>query len=378
MDTKREMTPPYTKIKRILYFVLVILCVSCHRQGEEPVGKTLSVALYPYLQRMDEAKRIITEIWDGQNTGWTLVFDDWNCYLDSPSTDVDVFCIDCLFEQYYKAEGMISAISRTSIADPDDFYDCFDLSGECNGIPFLLCQDFLIYPENDRRMADAVNARDLLNYAGPGSVWTLTAGNMNGIYLRTYADMYGYDGVFHSTDITQDVLENLKPYLALGGAKATRVHGEETAKAFIDGDGRAYICFSEALSMLHRYPEPLSVINFSIADDKRSNYYYADKICINKSVTDINKRKAAILLANLLCSREFLDRYISNGGTPLFYIPARQSVSSMFENAHPVYRTLDSLASAPSAVILYGDPDFREYNNRILSTMSELLDGGFQ
>lgn len=73
---------------------------------------------------------------------------------------------------------------------------------------------------------------------------------------------------------------------------------------------------------------------------------------------DEAKREAAILLANLLCGREFLDRYISNGGSPLFYIPARQSVSCMLEKAHPVYRTLDSLASAPSAVILYGDPDF--------------------
>lgn len=372
------MIPPHPKMKRILCFALVFLCVSCHKQGEEPVGKTLSVALYPQLQNMDKAKRIITEIWDERDTGWTLVFDDWDCYLDSPRADVDVFCIDCLFEQYYKEEGMISTISRTSIIDPDDFYDCFDLSGECYGIPFLLCQDFLIYPESDRRMADAVNARDLLDYAGPGSVWTLTAGNMNGIYLRTFADIYGYDGVFHSTDITKNVLENLKPYLALGGAKASRIHGEETAQAFIDGDGRAYICFSEALSMLHKYPGPLSVTNFSIADDKRSNYYYADKICINQSVTEKNKREAAILLANLLCSREFLDRYISNDGKTLFYIPARQSATGMLENVHPVYRTLDSLASAPSAVILYGDSNFREYNNRILSTMSELLDGGFQ
>ena len=162
------MIPPRPKMKRILCFVLVLLCVSCHKQGEAPADKTLSVALYPYLQNMDEAKRMITEIWDGRNTGWTLEFDDWNCYHDSPGTDVDVFCIDCLYEQYYKNEGMISAISRTSIIDPDDFYDCFNLSGECNGIPFLLCQDFLIYPERDRRMTDAVNARDLLDYAGPG------------------------------------------------------------------------------------------------------------------------------------------------------------------------------------------------------------------
>lgn len=361
-------------MRRILCFVLVLLCVSCHKQVEEPVGRTLSVALYPYLQNMDEAKRIITEIWDGQNTGWTLVFDDWNCYKDSPRTDVDVFCIDCLFEQYYRNGGMISTISSTSIDDPDDFYDCFDLSGECGGIPFLLCQDFLIYPENDRGMADAANARDLLDYAGPSSVWTLTAGNMNGTYLRTFADIYGYDGVFYSTDINGNVLDNLRPYLTLGGAKATRTHGEETAQAFIDGEGRAYISFSESMSMLQEYPEPLSLINFSIAGDRRSNYFYADKICINQSVTDRDKREAAILLANLLCSREFLDRYISNGGNSLFYIPARQSATSMLENVHPVYRTLDSLASAPSAVILYGDPDFREYNNRILSAMSELLE----
>lgn len=209
---------------------------------------------------------------------------------------------------------MISTISRTSIVRPDDFYDCFDLSGECNGIPFLLCQDFLIYPESDRLMAEAVDARELLDYAGPGSVWTLTASNRAGIYLRTYADIYGYDGVFHSTDINNNVLENLKPYLALGGEKANCRHGEQTAQSFIDGDGRAYVCFSEALSMLQTYPEPLSLINFSITGDKRSNYYYADKICINKSVTDKSKRAAAILLANLLCSSEFLDRYSAKAG----------------------------------------------------------------
>lgn len=44
--------------------VLLSICLSCYDRGEGTAGKTLSVALYPYLQNMDEAKRIITEIWD--------------------------------------------------------------------------------------------------------------------------------------------------------------------------------------------------------------------------------------------------------------------------------------------------------------------------
>lgn len=357
-------------MKKILCFVLVVLSVSCHEHKEESSDRTLSVALYPYLMNMDEAQKILTKIWEEKNTDWTLKFDNWDCYHDSPSTDVDVFCIDGLFEQYYKTEGMISPILRTSISNPDDFYDCFDLSDECGGIPFLLCQDFLIYPKSDSALADAINARELLDCAGPGSVWTLTAGNMNGIYLRTYADIYGYDGLFHSTDISKDVLTGLKPYLELGGEKAAGKHSAKTAQAFIDGEGRAYICFSEALSMLEDYPEELSLINFSIASPDCSNYYYADKICINKSVTDKEKREAAILLANLICSREFLVRYISSGENSLFYIPARPSATCLLEKVHPLYHTLDSLAKAPGAVIMYGDSNFREYNKRILSTMS--------
>ena len=354
--------------------ILAFLCVSCKNKEEQSGHPTLSVALYPYLQSKDYARKIIDEIWDRHNTGWKLEFKDWNCYFDGPRADIDVFCIDCLFEQYYTKEGMISAIPGTDIIDRDDFYDCFDLSGECCGIPFMLCQDFLIYPERDLQMADAVNALDLLNYAGAGNVWTLTAGNMNGIYLRAWADIYGYEGVFHTTDIDGKVLEKMKPYLALGGKKAAATHSEETARAFISGDGRAYVGFPEVFSLLKEYPEPLSVINFSITGDKRSNYFYADKICVNRSVIDKEKRKAAILLANILCSREFQERYITNESNCLFYIPARPSASRSLEKSQPFYHFADSLASANSAVILYGDESFREYSERILSKMTEVLD----
>ena len=354
--------------------MLAFLCVACQRHWERPINQTLSVAVYPYLQRMDDAERIIGEIWDRHNTGWELDFKDWDCYTDGPRTDIDVFCIDCLFEQYYMNEGMISTVSDTDIMDRDDFYDCFNLSDECIGIPFLLCQDFLIYPSGDRQIADAVNARELLDCAEAGNVWTLTAGNMNGIYLRARADIYGYEGMFHTTDIDQSVLENLKPYLVLGGEKALAAHSEETARAFVSGNGRAYVGFPEVLSLLQEYPEPLSIINFSITGSRRSNYYYADKICINKSVTNKEKRKAAILLANLLCGREFLERYISNEGKCLFYIPARPSVSRTLGQWQSVYNSIDSLASANDALILYGDAAFREYNDRILSKMAEALD----
>lgn len=361
-------------MRGFLYCILAFLCVSCQRHEDKPAGPTLSVALYPYLQQMDDAKRIIGEIWDRHNSGWMLEFKDWDCYLDDPRTDIDVFCIDCLFEQYYMNEGMISTISNTEIMERDDFYDCFNLSDECIGIPFLLCQDFLIYPSRDKQIADAYNARKLLDCAEPGNIWTLTAGNPNGIYLRAWAEIYGYEGSFHTTDINQSVLENLKPYLVLGGKKALVAHSEETARAFIAGNGRAYVGFPEVLSLLQEYPEPLSIINFSIFGNRRSNYYYADKICINKSVTNKEKRKAAILLANILCSREFLERYISNESKCLFYIPARPSVSRILGQGEPVYHSIDSLASANDALILYGDAAFRDYNDRILSKMAEVLD----
>lgn len=108
-------------MRRLLYCLLAFLCVSCQRHGERPVDQTLSVAVYPYMQRMDYAERIIGEIWDRHNTGWKLDFKDWNCYTDGPRTDIDVFCIDCLFEQYYMNEGMInicfciSSVLRSSI-----------------------------------------------------------------------------------------------------------------------------------------------------------------------------------------------------------------------------------------------------------------------
>lgn len=164
-----------------------------------------------------------------------------------------------------------------------------------------------------------------------------------------------------------------KPYIELGGDKAAAWHCQETADAFIQGEGRACVSFSESLSQLQDYPEPLSLMNFSIAGNYRSNYFYADKVCVNRSITDIEKRKAALLLANLLGGEDFLERYISNEGKCLFYIPARQSVCQELELTQPVYHTIDSLAAAPSAVVLYGDSDLKEYDKKILSTMEEYI-----
>lgn len=268
---------------------------------------------------------------------------------------------------------MISDISVSDINNSDDYYRCFNLSSTCTGIPCFLCQDFFIYPASDTGMTKVTNARSIADYTGNGNVWTLTGGNMDGTYLRAYADIYGYDGMFHSTDIDNNVLTLIKPYLELGGEKAAAWHCQETADAFIKGEGRAYVGFSESLLQLQGYPEPLSLINFSIAGNDRSNYFYADKVCVNRSVTDSDKRKAALLLANLFGSEEFLERYISNEGKCLFYIPARQSVCRKLERSQPIYHTIDSLAAASSAIILYGDSDFKEYDKNILSTMEEYI-----
>lgn len=333
----------------------------------------MSVALFPYLESMDKAQSIIRDIWDSKHTGWTLKFVDWDCYIDDPTSEVDVFFIDCLFEEHFKSRGMISDISISDISNTSDYYGCFNLKGTCTGIPVFLCQDVLIYPSSDTGMGKVTNTKSIADYVGNGNVWTLTGGNMDGSYLRAYADIYGFDGMFHSTDIDENILAQIAPYLELGGDKAALWHCQETADAFIKGEGRAYVGFFESLSQLQGYPEPLSVTNFSIAGNGRSNYFYADKACINSSVKDSDKRTAALLLANILGGEEFLERYIANDGKCLFYIPARYSVCQKLEQTQPVYHTIDSLAAAPSATILYGDSDFKEYDLKILSTMQEYI-----
>ena len=81
----------------------------------------LTVALYPYVPRVDQFQQAITDAWAAVQPGVPLTFvptDDWDGgYHDDPDPAWDVFVFDGMYLEYFRAEGFLEAMAPSEIDD---------------------------------------------------------------------------------------------------------------------------------------------------------------------------------------------------------------------------------------------------------------------
>ncbi|MEM7374600.1 MAG: thiamine pyridinylase [Bacteroidota bacterium] len=349
----------------------------------------LNVALYPYLFEGYEKKSqsILTEMWKAKHPTVRLNFTDYNSYKTPPPANVDVFVMDALYLSSFAEKKWILPIDKASIKDkkdilPHSLAGCL-YNGQYFGIPQFGCANILYYRKQDQDIRDSNTLEDLYRILGQANYQSqkppkdtsllidLSSGTSNICwYLEAVMDQsgeYSTSPKLTSPDsLDKQSLENVKKLVAMGGQKQSRKWYPQRAEWFSDGDGRAYVGFTENMFQM----KPTHLVDMSMKlipsfNDSDVDLFFMDAAVINAQVgSSPRKIELAIDLMNLITSTAHMVRSCQNGDNAFYYMPARESIFQQLEQQYPKYSDMRKLihSSIPKTFRL-GKDAFEKINS---------------
>jgi thiamine pyridinylase len=90
---------------------------------DEGASKVLTVAIYPYVPRLNQFKITIESTWSKVEPDVVLRFVDWDCYSTDPPETLEVFVFDAIFLSYFQEKGYLAAIKPEELKNADDFLE---------------------------------------------------------------------------------------------------------------------------------------------------------------------------------------------------------------------------------------------------------------
>lgn len=382
MKTKMKTTQ---RIKRcIIFFMLFAFILLPGMQaadvsngGMASVGNlddgataTMTLAIYPYVPRPKQFEIVIREAWNKAEPGVTLKFVDWDCYSTDPPRDLDVFVFDAIFLSYFQKKGFLAAIKLDEARDPGDFLayalEGTELAGTLYGIPQLGCASILFYRQGDQQLTDAetlsavVKAIGECTYtteippSGTGLMVDISGGTTAACYyLDAVEDIYGkYTDTPplppDNTLINPWGIHNVRKLLRMASVKQAKYYNDENPYQrgtwFARGRGRAMIGYTETMSAMDE--KALKTVSFKpmpFSDGTGVSLFYSDIIGINSAVTDPEKRRLALKLANLMASTQVVVdcfRPTPENNYPQYLMPVRHSVFYILGKEFPIYNKM--------------------------------------
>jgi thiamine pyridinylase len=334
----------------------------------------LTVALYPWVPRLEQFQTAITDAWAAVQPDVTLTFvptDQWDGgYHDDPAADWDVFVFDGMYFEYFRSQGYLEAMAPSEIADADDLLDYarsgVQSGGQYYAIPLLGCANILFYQQSDPILAAATTLSEVEAALGQCTYTSEVPPDRRGLMIdmsgsTTAASLYldtahAIDGVY--PPVLPDGAGGLNP-TALGNmtgmmsvASYRNAFGSEDgdyywrAGWFDQGFSRAYVGYTESMSTLSDATR--ATIAFKVmplSDDDQRPFFYADVIGV-RAGTD--QRALAVQLANVMAASDTVVASIGATGTepvPQYLMAARTSVFETLEQQFPLYTDMYALVT---------------------------------
>ena len=100
----------------VLLSFFMVLPIMQPALGDDMVtspARTLRVALYPYVPDLQAFKTALQEQWKQENPNVAIQFVDWDCYVDAPRTDIDVFVFDATYFPTYWKDKVLYPLGKT-------------------------------------------------------------------------------------------------------------------------------------------------------------------------------------------------------------------------------------------------------------------------
>ncbi len=161
---------------------------------------SLKVALYPYVPRIAQFKRVISESWKSVQPDVEITWvEGWDGgYEKNPQDDYDLFIFDATYLTYFKNQGWLLGLNQAQIDNFADFLP-FAINGMLKdnkywAIPQLGCTEYLIYYKDDQFLLKASSMSDIVQSLGKctyhgevppkntGLMMNFSGGTTNAIY----------------------------------------------------------------------------------------------------------------------------------------------------------------------------------------------------
>ena len=360
----------------------------------------MNVALYPYVPDIGRFETAVRKAWTEEHEDIPLNFVDWDCYVDDPSGEADVFVFDAVFLSDFVQSGCLLPIPENRVSNISDIV-LFALEGcredgTLRAVPQMLCTYLLYTRKSDTELSsvnDIVTLHDIIGdrnnqtekpEANEGLLIDLSDDTAKAaIYLDALCDADGkystYTTVPDMKDISPDALEVLRLLRRMGGTEQVNyISGNalyERAEWFAEGSGRAYIGFAEAMSAMGNSADDMDFRLFSYTENDNIPLFFCDAAGIRSDIPDEKKELAYELLDIVTCERVMTEALSPDreSGIPQYILPARIGVYDALGTEYPVYGRLKEIAAAGDNKLFKIGPEAREYFTRSKAVLPQLM-----
>ena len=133
--------------------------------------QSLTVALYPWVPRLDQFQTAIRQKWAQVEPGVSLNVlptSEWDGgYEDDPPVNADVYVFDGMFFEFFKAQNLLESMAAGEVQNLSDFIPYAIAGVKSNeryfAIPLLGCANILFYQKSDAALANASTLSDVYN-----------------------------------------------------------------------------------------------------------------------------------------------------------------------------------------------------------------------
>ncbi len=353
-------------------------------------SETLNVALYGYVPDSIRFKKVVQNEWNKKEPNIKLNFVDWDCYSEDPPKDLDVFVFDAIYLSRFIKQGYLSEISKEDIKNKNDIIPfamegCTE-KGSAYAIPQIICTNLLYSRKGDMDIEKVNSVFDLYNKLGKNKSEDIIPADNKGLlidmsggtskvcmYLDSLIDTTQEYTQFSSlpnvNEIDADSTRSLSLLQSMAGKEQANYWPENNdayirAKWFMNGKGRAYIGYTEAMSNMKEFVNDINFKTISLSRNSDIPIFYGDVVGINSSITNSYKKEKAIELANIVADEKTMVNAVSpdeNNKYPQYLLPARKSVYHDLESKYPVYGNLYKIANKSNNKLFRVGPDIREW-----------------
>ncbi len=362
-------------------------------------ARTLRVALYPYVPDLQAFKTTLQTQWQKAHPDTALQVVDWDCYVDAPRMDIDVFVFDATYFPAYWRSGVLSPLGKT-LPDqkqyPQWLLTAAEKDGVYYGIPQMVCMDMLFYRKGDKALAKVKTMDELYRAVGPRKSDSLLPGPDEGV-LTDFSPSSGNPLKYYN--ILQDHYQALVPQQAMQGVdshalsylqhwfamtgKATGLYASDyeftRAQWFAAGHGRALYAYPESFHEIVRLGQGDNVDIKTISSCEHPDFAtsYVDYVGISAKIP-ADKKEAAEKMAAMLTSKAYMMAVLRPSDvkeTPQYLLSAREDVMKNLAKSDKTYQKIyRKLYKQKNLHVMTGTIDFTNWENKVDPDIEKALD----
>lgn len=364
--------------------------------------QTLNVALYGYVPDPIRFKKAVESEWNKKEPNVKLNFVDWDCYDEDPPENLDVFVFDAIYLSHFINKGYLAEISDKDIKNKDDIIpfamDGCTVNGVTYAIPQIICTNLLFSRKGDIEIQKVNSVFDLYENIGDIKGDNINLPNNKGLlidmsggttkvcmYLDSLIDTEKEYKQFYSlpnlNKLNGEAIKSLVLLQSMAGKNQANYWPENNdayirSKWFMNGQGRAYIGYTEAMSTMKEFANDVDFKTISLSKNSDIPVLYGDVIGVNSSIINPAKKEKAMKLANIIADENTMVKAVSsdeNNKYPQYLLPARKSVYKDLEKEYPIYGELYKIANNPNNKLFRVGPEIRVWIKDAKKIIAEYL-----